>query len=89
MPNIRLDTNMGLFESRKKVLDLLKSFIFTAQKLHNQNNNIDLYKMALNYIKEYISPSAEYSAMTNTYFSQLSNNPEFAISYNLKESGAV
>jgi uncharacterized protein (TIGR02646 family) len=75
---IKLDANMDLFESRKKVLDLLKSFIFTAQKLHNKNNDVELYEMALNYIREYISPSAEYSAMTNTYFSQFSNDLEFA-----------
>jgi|WetSurSiteA1Bulk_404760.scaffolds.fasta_scaffold12016_3 uncharacterized protein (TIGR02646 family) len=74
---MKLD-RQDLFESRFEVYTLLNTFIYTAKKLYTQENNVELYKEALQYIKEYISPSAKYSAMTSIYFSQFSNEPEFA-----------
>ncbi|MEI6332935.1 MAG: hypothetical protein WCS87_00120 [Methylococcaceae bacterium] len=68
-----------LFESRLEVFNLLNKFIDFAKKLHNQESNIELYNEAIQHIREYISPSAKYSVMSNICFSQFSNDPEFAI----------
>lgn len=68
-----------LFESRLKVFKDFKDFIHLAKGLYNQENNIELYNQVIQRIKEYISPSAEHSAMSNIYFSKFSNDPEFAI----------
>jgi uncharacterized protein (TIGR02646 family) len=75
---MKLDKRQDLFESRLKVYKDLNTFIDFAKKLYNQENNIDLYNQAIQKIKEYISPSAEHSAMSNICFSQFSNDPEFA-----------
>ena len=67
-----------LFENRLKIYKELNTFIDFAKKLYHQSDNVEVYNEALQRIREFISPSSEYSAMTNIYFSQFSNNPEFA-----------
>lgn len=67
-----------LLDNRIKIYTFLQTFIYCAKELHNQENKVEVYNEVLQRIRECISPSSEYSAMTNIYFSQFSNNPEFA-----------
>ncbi len=67
-----------LFESRRKVFDIFKHVVVSARRFYKDENNQDVYNEALTLVQKYLSISSEYSAMTNVYFKQYSDLPEFA-----------